>query len=78
MTTAEQTLSTTSLRSRLYGFGSVFAKTVRDSRRATIITAGLLALVFLGVSKAIVTEFNTPQSRAELDALVLSACGAPT
>ena len=70
MTTAERVLSTSSLWSRLYGFGSIFAKTVRDSRRATIVTAGLLALVFLGVSKAIVTEFNTPQSRAEMEALV--------
>jgi polyether ionophore transport system permease protein len=56
--------------SRLYGFGSIFAKTIRDSRRATFITAGLLGLVFVGVSKAIVTEFNTPASRAEIDALV--------
>ncbi len=56
--------------SRIYGFGSIFAKTIRDSRRATIITAGLLGLVFVGVSKAIVTEFNTPASRAEIDALV--------
>lgn len=70
MTTAEQTLSTTSLWSRLYGFGSVFAKTVRDSRRATVIAGALLAVVFLGISRAIVTEFDTPESRAEIDALV--------
>lgn len=70
MTTAEQSLSTTSLWSRLYGFGSVFAKTVRDSRRATLIAGALLAAVFLGISKAIVTEFDTPESRAEIDALV--------
>jgi ABC-2 type transport system permease protein len=56
--------------SRLYGFGSIFAKTIRDSRRATLVTAGLLALVFLGVSRAIVTEFDTPQSRVELENLV--------
>ncbi|MBA3875423.1 MAG: hypothetical protein C0498_00570 [Anaerolinea sp.] len=70
MTTAERTLSTTSLWSRLYGFGSVFAKTVRDSRRAAIIAGALLAAVFLGISRAIVTEFDTPESRAEIDALV--------
>jgi ABC-2 type transport system permease protein len=72
MTTAGRSasLSTVSLWSRLYGFGSVFAKTVRDSRRATIVAAALLALAFLGLGKAIVTEFNTPQSRAEIDALV--------
>jgi ABC-2 type transport system permease protein len=56
--------------SRIYGLGSIFAKTVRDSRRATIITAGVLALVFIGVSRAITVEFDTPQSRAELENLV--------
>ena len=59
-----------SLGSRIYGLGSIFAKTVRDSRRATIITAGLLALVFIGVSRAITAEFNTPQSRVELQNLI--------
>lgn len=70
MTTADQTLTTTSLWSRLYGFGSVFAKTVRDSRRATIIAAALLALAFIGLGRAIVTQFDTPESRAEIAALV--------
>lgn len=72
MTTAERSLSSTSLLSRVYGFGSVFAKTVRDSRRATLITAAVLALIFIGVTKAIVTEFDTPQSRVELENLTLS------
>lgn len=62
--------STVSAWSRLYGFGSIFAKTVRDSRRATIITAGILGLVFIGVSRAITAEFATPQSRIELENLV--------
>jgi ABC-2 type transport system permease protein len=70
MTTAEQTLSTASVWNRLYGFGSVFAKTVRDSRRATIIAAALLAVSFIGVGKAIVSQFATPESRAEIDAIV--------
>ena len=70
MTAATQTITGPSLRSRLYGFGSVFAKTVRDSRRATIIAAAVLALAFLGLGKAIVTQFATPESRAEIDALV--------
>jgi ABC-2 type transport system permease protein len=56
--------------SRIYGFGSIFGKALRDSRRATIVVAALLAIVFLGVSKAIVTEFSTPQSRVELDNLI--------
>jgi ABC-2 type transport system permease protein len=62
--------STPSPLSRLYGFGSIFAKTVRDSRRATIITAGMLALLFIGVSRAITAEFDTPQSRVELENLI--------
>ena len=59
-----------SLWSRLYGFGSIFAKTVRDSRRATIVTAGVLGLVFIGVSRAITAEFDTAQSRTELENIV--------
>ncbi len=70
MTSLGRTWPGPSVWSRLYGFGSVFAKTIRDSRRATIIAAAFLGLVFLGVSKAIVTEFNTPESRAEIDALI--------
>ena len=59
-----------SLVRRIYGLGSVFGKAMRDSRRATIVAAGLLAIVFLGVTKAIVTEFDTPQSRAEMVAII--------
>jgi ABC-2 type transport system permease protein len=71
MTTATQAISPgPSPWSRIYGFGSVFAKTIRDSRRATIITAAVLALAFLGLGKAIVTQFDTPKSRAEMEALV--------
>lgn len=59
-----------SLFRRLYGLGSIFAKAVRDSRRATLVAAGLLAMVFLGVTRAIVTEFDTPQSRVEMEAII--------
>ena len=70
MTAATQTLGRPpSLLRRLYGFGSIFGKAIRDSRRATIVTAGLLALIFIGVSRAIVVEFDTPQSRVELENL---------
>jgi polyether ionophore transport system permease protein len=71
MTTATPVIAPgPSLLSRIYGLGSVFAKTIRDSRRATIITAVVLALAFLGLGKAIVSEFDTPKSRAEIEALV--------
>lgn len=52
--------------SRLYGLGSIFAKTLRDSRRATILVGVVMGLILVGVSKAIVTEFATPASRQEL------------
>ena len=73
MTTTLQaagTVTRPSLWSRIYGFGSIFAKTVRDSRRAALITAGVLGLVFIGVSYAITSEFDTPQSRVEIENLV--------
>jgi len=71
MTTATGTvLSRPSLWSRISGLGSIFAKTVRDSRRATLITASLLFLIFVGVSYAIVSEFDTPQSRVEIENLI--------
>jgi ABC-2 type transport system permease protein len=59
-----------SLYRRLYGFGSIFAKAIRDSRRATIVAAALLAITFLGVTGAIVKQFDTPASRAEMVALI--------
>lgn len=55
---------------RLYGFGSIFGKTLRDSRRAILLVGGVLALVLIGVSQAIVTEFGTPESRQEIENLV--------
>ena len=55
---------------RLYGFGSIFGKTLRDSRRAILLVGGVLALILIGVSQAIVTEFGTPESRREIENLV--------
>ena len=64
------TIPTASLRSRVYGFGSVFGKTLRDSRRAVIVVSVLLALLLIGVSNAIVSEFATPESRQQLANIV--------
>jgi ABC-2 type transport system permease protein len=52
--------------SRIYGFGSVFGKTIRDSRRAVLVVSLLMGLTLIGVSNAIVAEFNTPESRQGL------------
>ena len=62
--------SSTPLLRRIYGFGTVFAKTIRDSRRATLLVGGLLGLTLIGVSRAIVSEFATPASRQEIANLV--------
>lgn len=51
---------------RIYGFGSVFGKTLRDSRRATLTVGLVLGILLIAVAKAIVAEFATPQSRVEL------------
>jgi polyether ionophore transport system permease protein len=63
-------VSPVSLWSRIYGLGSVFGKTMRDSRRATFVVGGVIGLLLIGVSKAIVTEFNTIESRTSLEALI--------
>ena len=55
---------------RIYGFGSVFGKAIRDSRRATLLVGALLGLILIVVSQGIVSEFATPQSRQELGNVV--------
>ena len=59
-----------SIARRIYGFGSVFGKTLRDSRRAILLVGGVLALLLVAVSAAIVAEFSTPASRQELETIV--------
>jgi polyether ionophore transport system permease protein len=56
--------------SRLYGFGSIYAKTMRDSRLAFIIAAGLLGGLSLAMGAAIPTVFPTDASRLEIDKLI--------
>jgi ABC-2 type transport system permease protein len=66
------TFTQPSLRSRLWGLGSVYGKSIRDSRRAIIAAAVLLFIVFVGITEAIATQFATPESRAEMVALINS------
>jgi ABC-2 type transport system permease protein len=56
--------------SRVYGLGSIYAKTVRDSRLAFIIAAGLLGGLSLVMGAAISSVFPTPASRTEVDKLI--------
>ena len=60
------------LHRRLYGFGSVYGKTIRDSRLAFIIAAGLLGGIALVMGAAIGSVFPTPEARLEVDKLVNS------
>jgi len=63
---APTTVSPVPLLQRIYGLGSVFAKTLRDSRRATFLVGGVLGLLLIGVGYAIGTQFATPESRKEM------------
>jgi ABC-2 type transport system permease protein len=58
------------LRKRLYGFGSIYGKTVRDSRLSFIIAAGMFGGLALVLGAAIGTVFPTPEVRADLNSLV--------
>ena len=56
--------------SRIYGFGSIYGKTMRDSRLAFIVAAGLLGGLALFMGVAISTVFPTPESRQEINSLL--------
>ena len=58
------------LHRRLYGFGSIYGKTIRDSRLAFIIAAGLLGGMALVMGVAISSVFPSPESRLEVDKLI--------
>ncbi|MFI5225042.1 MAG: hypothetical protein ACHQ3P_00030 [Candidatus Limnocylindrales bacterium] len=51
---------------RFYGFGSVYAKTLRDSRFSFIVVAGLAAGILLAAGAAIPTVFPTEEARQEM------------
>jgi ABC-2 type transport system permease protein len=57
------------LRHRLYGFGSIYGKTIRDSRLSFIIAAGLLGGMALVMGVAVSSIFATPAARQQLDTL---------
>jgi ABC-2 type transport system permease protein len=57
-------------RHRIYGFGSIYGKTIRDSRLAFIIAAGLLGGMALVMGAAVSSIFPTPAARLEVDKLI--------
>jgi ABC-2 type transport system permease protein len=58
------------LRRRLYGFGSIYGKTVRDSRLAFLVAAGLLGGISLVMGAGISAVFPTPEARLEVNKLI--------
>lgn len=58
--------------SRIMGLGSVYAKTVRDSRRAALIAGIVGGLTMLATAAPYGAEFTTPESRAQLVAQMTS------
>jgi ABC-2 type transport system permease protein len=58
--------------SRVYGLGTVYAKTLRDSRLAVLILCGLIGGMFLATGAAFGGAYSTVESRRELATLVAS------
>ncbi|MGZ8563903.1 MAG: hypothetical protein ACXWWU_09825 [Candidatus Limnocylindria bacterium] len=58
--------------SRVYGLGSIYAKSLRDARLSFIIIAGLLGAMMLVGGEAFGKAYATPESRKELHALIES------
>jgi ABC-2 type transport system permease protein len=58
--------------SRVYGLGSIYAKTLRDSRLAFLIMTGLLAGFMLAIGSAWGSAYGTAEARREIAALVSS------
>jgi ABC-2 type transport system permease protein len=58
--------------SRIYGLGSVYAKTLRDSRLSLIIMIGLTGGLMFGVGAALAQDMATPAARQDLVRLVSS------
>ena len=64
--TLAATPTTPSLASRVYGFGSVFGKTLRDSRRAMLLVGGFLSVIWFTTGSTMATAFGTVASRQEV------------
>jgi ABC-2 type transport system permease protein len=60
------------LRRRLFGFGSIYGKTIRDSRLAFLIMSGLVVGMMFAIGQAFSTAYATPESRIEIADLVAS------
>ena len=55
-----------SLLRRVYGLGSIFGKTVRDSRWSILIVAAVLGVMIVAGGGTMASTYGTPETRAEL------------
>jgi ABC-2 type transport system permease protein len=60
-----QTQLSIPLRRRLLGLGSIFGKTLRDSRRAILIVGGFVSLLIVISGAFVASTWGTPETRAE-------------
>jgi len=60
------------LHRRIYGFGSIYGKTIRDSRLAFLIMTGLISGFMLVIGQAWGGAYGTAEARREIAALVES------
>ena len=65
-----------SLWSRVYGLGSVYAKTLRDSRLTFIVVAGILGGLMLVAGAGVGNVYATPGSRRDLANLATTLVGS--
>lgn len=70
MTATVTQLRPVSIRSRLIGFGSVYGKSIRDSRRAFLIAAVFLGIFQYVILAAVSNIYATPAAREEIINLV--------
>jgi len=54
---------------RIYGVGTIFGKTIRDSRRALVLAVVFLVFFIVVGAAAIASAFGTPETRQEMVAL---------
>jgi len=66
MSTKPETLEVPRLGARLAGLGSVFGKTIHDSRRSVAMVGIGIGLLIFFVASLLATQFNTPTSRMEV------------
>jgi ABC-2 type transport system permease protein len=70
MTAGTAPLHRPSAFSRVYGLGSIFAKTLRDARRATLIVGAAIGLLIVVVALGVTTEFGTVAARQQIRGIV--------